>query len=44
MFKELTPEPYELQYKRANETSDFAVEGTAFSTVTINYSWRTAFT
>ena len=42
MFKQLTPEPYELQYSRANETPDFAIENTAFSTVTINYSWRTA--
>ncbi len=42
MFKELTPGPYQLQYNRANETSNFAIEGTAFSTVTINYSWRTA--
>jgi len=42
MFKKLTPEQYKLQHERANETSDFAIDGTAFSTVTINYSWRTA--
>lgn len=42
MFKKLTPEPYQLQYNRANETPDFSIEDTAFSTVTINYSWRTA--
>ena len=42
MFKKLTPGPYQLQYNRANETPDFSIEDTAFSTVTINYSWRTA--
>ena len=42
MFKQLTPEPYKLQHQRANETPEFSIEDTAFSTVTINYSWRTA--
>ena len=40
-FKELIPENYRIQYKRANET-DFVINDTAFSTVTINYNWRTA--
>ena len=42
MFKKLVPDRYELQKKRCQETSDFAIGKTAFSTVTINYSWRTA--
>ena len=42
MFQNLTPKEHKLQYERANETSNFAIDGTAFSTVTINYSWRTA--
>ena len=41
LFKRLTPEAHRKQYKRAHET-DFVIKNTAFSTVTINYNWRTA--
>ena len=42
MFKNLVPDRYEVQKKRCQETPNFAIADTAFSTVTINYSWRTA--
>ena len=41
-FKLLTPEEHKKQYKQCHETPDFAIGDTAFSTVTINYSWRTS--
>lgn len=41
-FKLLVPERYAKQKKRAMEVPDFAIKNTAFSTITINYSWRTA--
>ena len=41
-FKKLVPDRYKIQYNRAQEVSNFAIDGTSFSTVTINYSWRTA--
>ena len=41
-FKKIVPDRYKIQYKRAQEVPDFAIENTAFSTITINYSWRTA--
>ena len=41
LFKRLTPDAHKKQYKRAHET-DFVIKDTAFSTVTINYNWRTA--
>lgn len=40
-FKRLIPSNYRIQYDRANKT-DFVINGTAFSTVTINHNWRTA--
>ena len=40
-FKKLVPDRHEIQRKRAQET-DFVIANTAFSTVTINYNWRTA--
>lgn len=42
LFKELVPDRYNKQKKRASETLDFIIENTAFSTLTLNYSWRTA--
>lgn len=42
IFKELIPNRHEIQRKRAQSTPNFAISDTAFSTVTINYSWRTA--
>ena len=40
-FRELIPDRYRIQYKRAHETP-FVIKDTAFSTLTINYNWRTA--
>jgi hypothetical protein len=40
-FKKLVPDRHEIQRKQAQET-DFVIADTAFSTVTINYNWRTA--
>ena len=40
-FKKLIPSHYRKQYKRAHETN-FVIDKTAFSTVTINHNWRTA--
>lgn len=40
-FKVLIPDRHKLQYERANMT-EFVIPKTAFSTVTINYNWRTA--
>ncbi len=40
-FKKLIPKNHRIQYKQAHET-DFVISDTAFSTVTINYNWRTA--
>ena len=42
MFRNLVPDRYQIQKKRCQETPNFAISDTAFSTVTINYSWRTA--
>ena len=41
-FKKLMPKEHKYQYDRARLTPKFAIPKTAFSTVTINYSWRTA--
>lgn len=40
-YKKLVPEKYKIQLCEANKTS-FVIDKTAFSTVTINYNWRTA--
>ena len=40
-FKKLIPSRYKVQHKRAHETP-FVIDDTSFSTVTINYNWRTA--
>lgn len=42
LFKELTPERHSAQLKRCQQVPDFAIADTAYSTITINYSWRTA--
>lgn len=41
-FKLLVPDRYKIQKERAQMVPNFAIEDTSFSTVTINYSWRTA--
>ena len=40
-FKSLIPKAHSKQYKRAKKTK-FIIGNTAFSTVTVNYNWRTA--
>tara|TARA_B110000858_G_scaffold82658_3_gene95826 strand:+ start:7390 stop:8541 length:1152 start_codon:yes stop_codon:yes gene_type:complete len=42
LFKELTPDKHAAQLKRCQQVSQFAIADTAYSTITINYSWRTA--
>ena len=42
LFKHLTPKEYSKQLRRANQVPQFKIKGTAYSTLTINYSWRTA--
>lgn len=41
IFKSLVPDRHQIQYERAQLTPNFAIDNTAFSTITINYSWRT---
>ena len=41
-FKLLIPDRHKAQLKQARETPKFVIKNTAFSTVTINYNWRTA--
>ena len=40
-FKLLIPDRYNLQYNRAKQTP-WRIKNTCFSTLTINYNWRTA--
>jgi hypothetical protein len=40
-FKRLIPKKHKIQYDRAHETN-YVIDDTAFSTVTINYNWQTA--
>jgi hypothetical protein len=40
-FKCLVPDRYEIQKQMADKT-EFKIKNTAFSTITINYNWRTA--
>lgn len=42
VFKKLVPGPYKKQRARAKKTPKFIIPETCFSTITINYSWRTA--
>jgi hypothetical protein len=41
-FKKLIPDRHKVQLKRARQTPKFQIKDTSFSTVTINYNWRTA--
>ena len=41
-FKKLIPDRHKAQLKRARKTPKFQIKDTSFSTVTINYNWRTA--
>tara|TARA_B110000208_G_C11800320_1_gene441767 strand:- start:7583 stop:8932 length:1350 start_codon:yes stop_codon:yes gene_type:complete len=42
MLKRLVPESYNKQYIKCQAVPEFAIKDTAFTTLTINYSWRTA--
>jgi len=42
LFKKLVPDRYKIQLDRANKTPKFQIANTAYSTITINYNWRTA--
>ena len=42
VFKKVLPLRHNIQYQQASETPKFQIKDTAFSTVTINYNYRTA--
>jgi len=42
LFKKLVPKRHSNQLNRAKETPKFQIENTAFSTITLNYNFRTA--
>ena len=42
LFKTLVPDRYKIQLKRAKQTPDYQIDNTAYSTITVNYNWRTA--
>lgn len=42
IFREILPEAHAAQLARAEKTPKFTIDGTAFSTATINYNYRTA--
>ena len=42
LFKKLVPDRYKIQLDRAKKTPAFQIANTAYSTITINYNWRTA--
>ena len=41
-FKKLIPERHKIQQQRANLTPNYQIANTAYSTITLNYDWRTA--
>ena len=41
-FHELVPEAHKRQWLRCQSVPEFAIKDTAYSTITVNYSWRTA--
>ena len=42
VFKSLVPKRHKKQVERALQTPDYQIANTCFSTITLNYSWRTA--
>ena len=42
LFKKLIPDRHKIQLERANKTPEFQINKTAYSTITVNYNWRTA--
>lgn len=41
LFKKLVPKRYRIQKKKADEINNYRIDDTSFTTLTINYSWRT---
>lgn len=41
LFKKLVPMRHKIQLQRAKKTPEFQIDNTAFSTITINYNYRT---
>jgi hypothetical protein len=41
-FKRLVPERHAIQLARARKTPQYQIANTAYSTITLNYDWRTA--
>ena len=41
-FKKLIPDRHKIQLLRANKTPKYRIANTAYSTITLNYDWRTA--
>lgn len=41
-YEMLTPEYYKIQIERANMVPKFQISNTAYSTITVNYDWRTS--
>ena len=42
LYKQYCPKLYKLQKKESNKIKKYVIPKTAFSTITVNYSWRTA--
>ena len=42
LFKKIVPDRHKVQLHRARKTSKFQIKDTAFSTLTLNYNFRTA--
>jgi hypothetical protein len=42
LYKKICPKLYKQQLKKANEFKKYTIENTVFSTITLNYSWRSA--
>lgn len=42
MFKRLIPDRYKIQLSRARKTPKYQIKNTSYSTITLNYDWRTA--
>ena len=41
LFKKLVPKRYKKQKQKADEINNYRIDDTSFTTLTINYSWRT---
>jgi hypothetical protein len=41
-FKKLIPARHKIQFARAKLTPQYQIDNTAYSTITLNYDWRTA--